>query len=342
MSHMGWQVRCRAKLPSNTPSRAAQKFAAGATLQRICAALESRIDAAAAHRAHQSQTAPPLAGQMQSHRLVALHVARHCRFCRTRRNKIAFECFSSNAKTPTFSNRISRIALTSHVARLVLFTHHTSRAPSRCPRGTWFLVDFDTRGSGCNHMFTTTTTFHIYASASNGQSKQQNITLNLQQCVKCLPSVYPRVTPAAAHFACCFDILCGDDCCVLLLLRVVALLKHKPEAAHHASRTTHASPLTHPGLSSQSNFGAHRWLRIRWASPGVAVSSCRAAAACAACQLSASGSDRCATKRAKTNAALVQEAPRGPRCSSKRSNNLHHPTGRYPGKTAASGESEMR
>ena len=93
---------------------------------------------------------------------------------------------------------------------------------------------------GCNHMFTTTTTFHIYASASNGQSKQQNITLNLQQCVKCLPSVYPRVTPAAAHFACCFDILCGDDCCVLLLLRVVALLKHKPEAAHHASRITHA------------------------------------------------------------------------------------------------------
>jgi hypothetical protein len=95
-------------------------------------------------------------------------------------------------------------------------------------------------------MFATTTTFHIYASASNGQSKQQNITLNLQQCVKCLPSVYPRVTPAAANFACCFDILCGDDCCVLFLLRVVALLKHKPEAAHHASRITHhASRITH-------------------------------------------------------------------------------------------------
>ena len=116
-------IRCVAgmvKLPSNSPSVQAR-----ATLQRICAALERRSDVAAAHRAHQSQMAPPLVGQMQSHPLVVLHAARHCR---ARRNKIALECFSSNAKNPSCSHRISRIALTSRVSRLVLFKHHTSRS----------------------------------------------------------------------------------------------------------------------------------------------------------------------------------------------------------------------
>jgi hypothetical protein len=127
MSHMGWQVRCRAKLPSTTPSRAAKNFAAGATLQRICAALERRSDAATAHRAHQSQTAPPLAGQMQSHHLVALYVAvaRHCRFCRTRRNKIALECFSSNAKPQHVYTAFH--ASRSHRTLHVLFYLHITR-----------------------------------------------------------------------------------------------------------------------------------------------------------------------------------------------------------------------
>ena len=41
--------------------------------------------------------------------------------------KSPLNAFYQTPKIPTYSHRISRIALTSHVARLVLFTHHTSR-----------------------------------------------------------------------------------------------------------------------------------------------------------------------------------------------------------------------
>ncbi len=118
-----------ATLPSNTPSNTTRALlpsrSARATLQSICAALERGSDAAAAHRAHQSQTAPPKRffssrRLMQSHRLVVLHAAHAV-------TKSPLNAFHQTPKTPSCSHRISRIALTSHVARLVLFTHHTAR-----------------------------------------------------------------------------------------------------------------------------------------------------------------------------------------------------------------------
>jgi hypothetical protein len=117
-----------AKLPSNTPSSAAR-----ATLQRICAALERQSDAAAAHRAHQSigkrlPLSPNKCSRIVSlfcmPRVVAAHAA----------TKSPLNASHQPPKIPSCSRRISRIALTSHVARLVFFytSHVTAALLSNC------------------------------------------------------------------------------------------------------------------------------------------------------------------------------------------------------------------
>ena len=103
-----------AKLPSKSPS-----IGARATLQRFCAVLERRSDAAAAHRAHQSQTAPPLAGQMQSHRLLVLHAARHCH---TRRNKSPLNASLQTKKIKIKRQKSYHVHTAFHASRL----HRTS------------------------------------------------------------------------------------------------------------------------------------------------------------------------------------------------------------------------
>ena len=120
-----------AKLPSDSPS-----IATRATLQRICAALErrTRSDDAAAHRAHQSQTAP--SKRFFPSRRINAVASSSCSACRTRRNKIALECFSSNAKnpiifTPHFTRR-AHINRTSHV----LFYSHITRHDRNCFRNS--------------------------------------------------------------------------------------------------------------------------------------------------------------------------------------------------------------
>ncbi len=114
-----------ATLPSNTPSRWAR-----ATLQRFCAALERRSDAAAAHRAHQSQTAPPkrffpsrrINAVASYNRLVVLHAA-HAVI------KSPLNAFHQTPKTPSCSHRISRVALTSiarHTSCFICTSHVTT------------------------------------------------------------------------------------------------------------------------------------------------------------------------------------------------------------------------